>query len=76
MAGMCSAEECYCNVRRYSAGVMPVARRNARVKLDFKSNLVERRAAGRDHCLGALQPPLADVAMRSTPMVAANARVK
>ena len=29
----------------------------------MKSNLAERRASRRDHCLGALQPPLADVAM-------------
>src|SRR5215813_1081399 len=48
---------------------MPVARRNARVRLDrgklaMKSNLAERRAPRRDHCLGAFQPPLADVAMR------------
>ena len=28
------------------------------------SNLAERCAPGRDHCLGVLQPPLADIAMR------------
>jgi hypothetical protein len=35
---MRSAEECYWNFRRYSFGVMPVARRNARVKLDCEEN--------------------------------------
>ena len=30
--------ECYRNVRRYAAGVMPMARRNARVKLDSEEN--------------------------------------
>jgi hypothetical protein len=35
---MRSTEQSYCNVRRYSAGVMPVARRNARVKLDCEEN--------------------------------------
>ena len=38
MAGMRSAGKCYRNVRRYSTGVMPVARRNARVKLDCEEN--------------------------------------
>src|SRR5262249_61737568 len=55
--------------RGFGAGVTPGARRNARVRLDrgkreIKSNLAERRAPRRDHCLGAFQPPLADVAMR------------
>ena len=36
--GMRSLEECYRNVRRYAAGVMPMARRNARVKLDSEEN--------------------------------------
>src|SRR2546430_4852043 len=35
-----------------------------RGKPAMKSNLAERRASRRDHCLGALQPPSADVAMR------------
>src|ERR1700730_8059269 len=34
-----------------------------RGKPAIKSNLGERRASRRDHCLGALQPPPADVAM-------------
>jgi hypothetical protein len=38
VAGMRSAGKCYRNVCRYSAGVMPVARRNARVKLDCEEN--------------------------------------
>ena len=38
VAGMRSAGKCYRNVRRYSTGVMPVARRNARVKLDCEEN--------------------------------------
>jgi hypothetical protein len=38
VAGMRSAEECYRKVRRYSAGVMPAARRKARVKLDCEEN--------------------------------------
>ena len=38
VAGMRSAEDCYRSVRRYSAGVMPVACRNARVKLDCEEN--------------------------------------
>ena len=39
VVGMRSAEDCYRKVvRRYSAGVMPVARRNARVKLDCEEN--------------------------------------
>jgi hypothetical protein len=38
VVGMRSAEECYRSVRRYSAGVMPMARRNARVKLDCEEN--------------------------------------
>jgi len=39
---MRAAEGCYCNARRYSAGVMPVARRNARVKLDCEENRQSR----------------------------------
>src|SRR2546430_17734976 len=35
-----------------------------RGKPAMKSNLAERRASRRDHWLGALQPPSADVAMR------------
>jgi hypothetical protein len=42
VVGVRSAEECYRNLRRYSAGVMPVARRNARVKLDCEKNLQSR----------------------------------
>ena len=38
MVGMRSAEDRYRSVCRYSAGVMPVARRNARVKLDCEEN--------------------------------------
>jgi hypothetical protein len=43
VVGMSSAEDCYRNVRRYSAGVMPVARRNARVKLDCEENRDTKR---------------------------------
>jgi len=38
VVAMRSAEGCYRNVCRYLAGVMPVARRNARVKLDSEEN--------------------------------------
>ncbi len=38
VVAMRSAEGCYHNVCRYLAGVMPVARRNARVKLDSEEN--------------------------------------
>ena len=38
VVGVRSSEECYRNVRRYSAGVIPVARRKARVKLDCEEN--------------------------------------
>ena len=38
VVGMRSLEECYRNVRRYAAGVMPMARRNARVKFDSEEN--------------------------------------
>jgi hypothetical protein len=38
VARMRSAEEYYRKVRRYSAGVMPMARRNARVKHDCEEN--------------------------------------
>ena len=38
VARMRLAEERYRNVSRYSAGVMPTARRNARVKLDCEEN--------------------------------------
>lgn len=37
--GLRSDERCYRVARRYSAGVMPVARRKARVKLDCEENL-------------------------------------
>jgi hypothetical protein len=48
VAGMRSAEDCYRNVRRYSAGVMPVARRNARVKLDCEENRDSRAISESD----------------------------
>src|SRR5690349_6405625 len=35
-----------------------------RGKPAIESNLAERRTSRRDHCLGTLQPPPADVAMR------------
>ena len=38
ITGFITTEQRYCNVRRYSFGVMPVARRNARVKLDCEEN--------------------------------------
>jgi hypothetical protein len=38
VVGMRSAEECYRKVRRDSAGVTPVVRRNARVELDREEN--------------------------------------
>jgi hypothetical protein len=38
VVGMLSLEECYRIVRRYAAGVMPMARRNARVKFDSEEN--------------------------------------
>jgi hypothetical protein len=38
VAGIRSAGKRYRNVCRYSAGVMPTARRNARVKLDCEEN--------------------------------------
>jgi hypothetical protein len=38
VVGMLSLEECYRNVPRYAAGVMPMARRNARVKFDPEEN--------------------------------------
>jgi hypothetical protein len=38
VVGMLSLEECYRNVRRYAVGVMPMARRNARVKFDSEEN--------------------------------------
>ena len=38
VVGMRSAEDCYRKVHRYSAGVMLIARRNARVKLDCEEN--------------------------------------
>ena len=45
---MRSAEEFYRNVRRYSAGVAPVARRNARVKLDCEENRDSRAISESD----------------------------
>jgi hypothetical protein len=48
MAEMRPAEECYRNVRRYSAGAMPVARRNARVKLDWEENRLPRAISPSD----------------------------
>jgi hypothetical protein len=38
----------YRNARRYPAGVMPVARRNARVKLDCEENWESRAISWRD----------------------------
>jgi len=35
---MRSAEDCHRSVCRYSAGVMPMVRRNARAKLDCEEN--------------------------------------
>ena len=46
MVGMLSLEESYRNVRRYAAGVMPMARRNARVKFDSEEN---RQASAISH---------------------------
>ena len=48
VVGMRSAEDCYRKVRRYSAGVMPVARRNARVKLDCEENRDSRAISESD----------------------------
>jgi hypothetical protein len=48
VAGMRSAGKCYRNVRRYSAGVTPVARRNARVKLDCEENRQSRAISPSD----------------------------
>src|SRR6266536_2149447 len=48
VVGMRSAEECYRKVRRYSAGVTPVARRNARVKLDCEENRESRAISESD----------------------------
>ena len=48
VVGMRSAEDCYRNVCRYSAGVMPVARRNARVKLDCEENRDSRAISESD----------------------------
>ena len=52
--------------RRHARGPPKRAGEEARLrgKPGIKSNLGERRASRRDHCFGALQPPLADVAMR------------
>jgi hypothetical protein len=44
----CLGEERYRNARRYPAGVMPVARRNARVKLDCEENWQSRAISWRD----------------------------
>ena len=72
----------YCNVRRYSFGVMPVARRNARVKLDCEENRDSRAISESD------ARPVASIALAlssrrwltwrcgGTPVAAANARVK
>jgi hypothetical protein len=51
VVGALADEECYRNVRRYSAGVIPVAHRNARVKLDCEENLggLELRNPGTSH---------------------------
>jgi hypothetical protein len=48
VAGMRSAGKCYRNVCRYSAGVTPVARRNARVKLDCEENRQSRAISPSD----------------------------
>ena len=48
VAGIRSAEERYRNVCRYSAGVMPTARRNARVKLDCEENWQSRAISESD----------------------------
>jgi hypothetical protein len=51
-AEMRTAEECYRNLRRYSPGVMPVARRNARLKLDSEENRQSRAIwLSGAHCL-------------------------
>jgi hypothetical protein len=48
VVGALADEECYRNVRRYSAGVMPMARRNARVKLDCEENRHSRAISESD----------------------------
>jgi hypothetical protein len=48
VVGIRSAEERYRNVCRYSAGVMPTARRNARVKLDCEENWQSRAISESD----------------------------
>jgi hypothetical protein len=48
VVGIRSAEERYRNVRRYSVGVTPVARRNARVKLDCEENRQSRAISPSD----------------------------
>jgi hypothetical protein len=48
VVGNRSIEECYRNVRRYSAGVTPAARRNARVKLDCEENRLSRAISPSD----------------------------
>jgi hypothetical protein len=48
VARMRSAGKCYRNVCRYSAGVMPVARRNARVKLDCEENWQSKAISSSD----------------------------
>jgi hypothetical protein len=48
VVGMRSAEDCYRKVRRYSAGVMPIARRNARVKLDCEEKRDSRAISESD----------------------------
>jgi hypothetical protein len=48
VVGIRSAEERYRNVCRNSAGVMPVARRNARVKLDCEENRQSRAISPSD----------------------------
>ena len=48
VVGALADEEGYRNVRRYSAGVMPMARRNARVKLDCEENWHSRAISESD----------------------------
>ena len=80
--GSARFEERYRNVRLYSAGVTPVARRNARLKLDCEENWQSRAISER----GARPVAIIAFALSNrlrlmyrwggTPIALANARVK
>jgi hypothetical protein len=77
VAGMRSAEKCYRNVRRYSAGVTPVARRNARVKLDYAwAAGPESFPRGRFPFLATRGYSGGDVAWRPRPHFSSNAKIR